>query len=104
MTDTKFDPLTVLPDLAAELTALRIMRTTLGEYLKSSYTSATNPHTVAEYIIGRLEASKKADAERRAFMQEIGTIAGDRNIAEAGLMAWVRTSVAVRDAVARGDR
>lgn len=103
MADQKrVDSLSVIPDLVAELTALRGMHAILRDYLKAEWVSEEQPHQVAERVVQRLRMVRaETEAQRetmRRIAREIGVEAN-----EVDILAWVRESKSIRKSVGSGE-
>ncbi len=98
----KIDPLSVLPDIAAEVTAHRGLVAVLREYLKSQYDAAPNLSGLADLVVTRLRGARDEANRRREFMQHVTTLAGCEN-SEQALAAWIRESAVLRRSIRAGE-
>ena len=100
MSAPKIDLLPRLPELAAEVTSLRMMEAALRKYASSKYYgSSDSPLGLAERVVDKLAQAERDEAERRKQLEALCKAAGVEHDIGA-LTAWIRTSVAIRRSVA----
>lgn len=98
--EQRIDPLVVLPELAAELTAWRALGATLREFLKHRYCSASSIPEIADRMIGIITERDRSAAANAAVMREVQSAAGVNS--EQDLIAWVREMSAMRRRIRDG--
>jgi hypothetical protein len=101
MSDSKIDPLTVLPEIAAEMTAHRGLVAILHNHLKAEHCAQTTLAGMGDVIVSRLNRARDEGRRRQEFMQHATTLARCENTEEA-LVAWIRESAALRRSIRAG--
>ena len=100
MSAPKIDLLPLLPELAAEVTSLRMMEAALRKYY---YGSSDSPLGLAERVVDKLAQAERDKAERHKQLEALCKAAGVEHLDIGALTAWIRTSVAIRRSVATAE-
>ena len=104
MSAPKIDLLPLLPELAAEVTSLRMMEAALRKYASSKYYgSSDSPLGLAERVVDKLAQAERDESERRKQLEALCKAAGIEHLDIGALTAWIRTSVAIRRSVATAE-
>lgn len=93
------DPLIILPQIAAELTAYRSLVATLKELTRDNY---ARPSDMVARLKNAVERNA-ADTERaQKTVRAIASAAGSPDANDEALIAWARESAALRKTIREG--